>query len=187
MDSSSDDEDTPSYMSIKLTLSSILNPTYKELLKNLITERVLKCTKICAIASTYVLFKINKAYDDRRFDFFRGDVSVFVSTSFYSILEPYIIEGNDEEFARNYHGNWPTNSYMGNTFKYLIEQYETNLMNTVRVHRENNVRKFLKMKVYEYNQEVPAEMKITAANIKSIIHLVFRGVGCVDGIYFNII
>ncbi|XP_055323050.1 uncharacterized protein LOC129578450 isoform X1 [Sitodiplosis mosellana] len=46
---------------------------------------------------------------------------------------------------------WQTNRFFGNTFKYLYEQYATNVKNNLKTHCEQRLRKFFKMRCYELN------------------------------------
>ncbi|XP_055295689.1 uncharacterized protein LOC129565154 [Sitodiplosis mosellana] len=46
---------------------------------------------------------------------------------------------------------WPTNRFFGNTFKYLYEQYATNVKTNLKTHCEKRLRKFFKMRCYELN------------------------------------
>lgn len=129
--SGEDDEENSHYMTIKMTLRQILKTEYQEQLTQIITEHSLKATKIYCLASSFILYKVNHAIDHKNFQIFNTSVTEFVSNCFYGVLGQYTdTEFMSAEFAAMYQGNWPNNDRMGNSFKYLFEQYETSFMNT---------------------------------------------------------
>lgn len=174
-DSDEEDEEGIPYMTVKLTLAQILRPAHRDLITSLIEERSLKGTDISYLASTHILHQVNDAYDKKDYAFFQQDANRFIENSFYGVLRDYTdSQFMHREFAGMHHGNWPNNKNMTNTFKYLYEQHQTNSMNTVRVHREKNVKKFLRIKAYEHNTQVPDEAKITWQHIESALKMSFH-------------
>lgn len=108
---------------------------------------------------------MNQAIDDGSVGFFNGDGKETIHKCFKGVLTQNT--GNHDfmpvafrqivENVLGVHFEWPNNKRIGNAFKYLWEQYCTNVVNNLNTHCESRLRKFFKMKAYELNNMMQNE------------------------------
>lgn len=103
---------------------------------------------------------MNDAIDNDDDEFFNGNGDEIIKNCFYGVLAQ---NKNNENYMPNIFRAmaesvlnfvWPNNKYFGNCFKYLSQQYSTNVQNNLRTHCEKRLRHFFKMRAYELNDMI---------------------------------
>lgn len=166
-------DDKSEYTTIKRTLDSILNNSEnKEKIIDAITDRSIRATKICVLSSLLILYKINSESDNNNIRFFTTEnIQSVVHDSFYSVL----YEHNDlphefNNYIRYYRIQKPSNSFFGNIFKYLIEQYVINFENNIKIHAKTRLKKYFKI----------SNIEATAQEIDHTISFMFNSFSVVE-------
>lgn len=121
--------------SVKRSLSSILLPEHKERITHKIEEMCIEATKICVLASLAMLDTVNRAFNNKDWEFFLQQPMHVVTDCFNSIL---IRHENDallsEDFVQLmllYNINRPSSRSLSNSLKYLRNLYLTNMKNNI--------------------------------------------------------
>ena len=170
-----EEEEDREFITVKMTLRQIIKPEHRERIMRLITDYSLNATRIYYLASTYVLHQVNNAYDNRNFAFFNQNFAKFIENAFYGVLQKYReSEFMSPDFSGMSNTQWPNNDGFGNAFIYLYELYHTCFVNTIRAHRKNNIKKFLRIKAFEHNTQVTIERKITGLHIEYALDWVLK-------------
>lgn len=103
---------------------------------------------------------MNDAIDENDDAYFNGDGQKVIKDCFYGVL---VQNKNNTAFMpvafrQMVEGvlgvlfEWPNNKAFGNCFKYLWQQYATNVQTNLKTHCEKRLRQFFKMRAYELNQ-----------------------------------
>lgn len=109
------------------------------------------------------LFQANGAFDDGNRDFFEqqnGDDVIF--DCFKAVLKQNV--ANEQlmpaefrqwaETATSPGFEWPHTRAMGNTLKFLREQYRDNVKTNIRTHCKNRLKLFFRLRAYEWNHSM---------------------------------
>lgn len=127
---------------------------------------------------------MNEAIDDDNDAFFNGDGNSIIKNCFYGVLKQNKDKANYMSAAfrvlvEDVLGllfRWPDNEYFGNYFKYLWQQYATNVRTNLRTHCEKRLKQFFKMRAYELNHMILSEQ---------LIHLLFDDRDVVNAVNYS--
>lgn len=144
---------------MKCALATILQPPYKNSIMQIVADRSIMSTWICALGSLLFLYKVQRAYDDRDRPFFNQDGFAAINECFYGVLVQNV--DNDkmvpefrafvENLHEQYRFEWPNNVNFGNATGELIKTYATNVTTNLKTHAEKRLVQYLKLKVFQHN------------------------------------
>lgn len=106
---------------------------------------------------------MNRAIDDDYDDeYFNADGEKIIENCFKGVLGKHkdkdvLMPPLFREMVENMCGmlfEWPNTHLFGNSFKYLYEQYTTNVQTNLNTHCENRLKKFFRMRAYEFNYTI---------------------------------
>lgn len=177
-----DEEPDNKITTVKVPLKNILRPNVRAVLTLAIKEKALQATKICHLASLLFLTKVQQAFDS-------GDVEFFTKTNkqgFNVIKECFdAVVGTAVNgvkmvdyfrvFAQNVNINWPTSGGMGNATKDIVKQYGSNVTTNLKVHRKKRLREYLRVVVYENNQQEHPDVRFGPDDINHTIAWAIHG------------
>ena len=140
---------------IKMTLFQALRKQYRKPFMEMVYKYCLAATRIAFIASHLFLFLVNEEVSKESTNFFTQDGKSKIKECF-----------NDVAYARTFSLPrlflsmmqrsmgfivWPDATGMSRPLNSLIDQYETNIKNNLKVWYVSRIRRFLRMKCYEQN------------------------------------
>lgn len=176
----SNENDEDKYTTVKCGLRSIIRPKYRHLIINSIEEKSILSTKICALGSLLLLYKVQNAYDNGRLhrEFFTQDGQIVIKECFDAVLVQNIngmkMVQEFREFVENldaqHHFEWPNNRNFGNGLKHLVKTYATNVYTNLKTHCEKRLINYLKLKVFQSNTASPLVYKYTPKDISSVVN-----------------
>lgn len=158
IDQTEEEKEKFDYRTIKLSLNSILKDEYAERLIYTFDYRCFMATRISALASLLLLYKVNFAVEREDEDFFMNKIGKDeIRNCFLAVTMEHIDQLPDHfrEMVENVQEEtplpWPSKFQMGNAFNYLHYQYETNVTTNLTTHCETRIRNYLKMLCYNFN------------------------------------
>lgn len=166
---------------IKTQLKNILRPDNRNVLIQAISAKSIIATEVCCLASLLLLYRVEKAFEDRYNEFFQQNGDDIIRSCFYDVCQTNgskRINKLDDEFralASEHQIEWPVNSFFGNGMNDLIKTYTTNVKNNLKVHQAKRLRQFLMMRVYELNNSNPLVVRYTQKDIDRVISLAIYG------------
>lgn len=158
MDPTDDDEEDSDFISIKMTLNSILKPQFAEEAKSFFFKRSHTMTEVASLASMLLLHKVNGAFNARADDFFDQNGTHVIMDCFRAVLQTHVDDPNymPVEFRQtmeqhNPNFNWPRQAILGNGFNYFVQMYITNLRTNLKLHCETRLKYFFRMRIFQIN------------------------------------
>jgi hypothetical protein len=173
-------------------LRELIRDEYRDQFVECLSKRSVMATKICVLASHLFLYRMKLCYETGSTSFHEDDGSDIIKRCFYAVLHKNKEKENmGPEFRAFFEGldaehrtAWPNNDNFGNSFKYLIRMYVTNVENNLNTHAKARCRQYLRVRAMEFNFEnenVPDAELFDETDIKNTINWMFSEYDSVRG------
>lgn len=174
-----EEEEKDRYTIRKCGLKGIIREEYREIIVNAITEKSIKATKICALASLLLLEQVQRAYDAGHQAFFNQCGQLVIKSCFHAVLQQNAhtnqMPAEFRELAENledqYRFEWPENRHFGNGLKDLIKQYATNVKTNLKTHCKDRLVAYLKLIIFKHNTQSNPLFKYVPNDISNVVNL----------------
>lgn len=168
-----EEEENSKIITVKTSLKNILKPKYRNTIIEGIAAKSIEATKLCALGSLLVLYKVQKAYDTNHIDFFRQNGEDVIRDCFLGLIPKNFAERKTpiefQTMIQEEGINWPNTRHFGNAIKDLYDTYTTNLKTNLSTHAKKRVREYVKMKIFQRNRMKPLVIQYQDEDIDHVI------------------